>query len=239
MSIPITVVLSLPHPKNQAGADSPLAIDAALLDQIARRPVAEVLTIGSLHDLDPQGPTVKRLEKLDGSVALFSDLPPRAARWMACRLGLCPSWSCFEVADYEDHDSILAQLDPLLEKTSSPGEPVELERVDEEIAVRWHPIVDYEKCINCLECLNYCLFGVYNLDHDENILVENPAMCRPGCPACARVCPEGAIMFPYFNDPQISGRVAKLKKETPKTVENGLDKQDQKLDKLLDELDEF
>jgi NAD-dependent dihydropyrimidine dehydrogenase PreA subunit len=70
---------------------------------------------------------------------------------------------------------------------------------------RWYPVIDYSRCTNCLECLDFCLFGVYGVDGQERILVENQDSCKKGCPACSRVCPEQAIMFPDFKTPAIAG----------------------------------
>jgi ferredoxin len=49
------------------------------------------------------------------------------------------------------------------------------------------------------------LFGVYGVDNVETILVEQPDNCRKGCPACSRVCPENAIIFPQHKTPTIAG----------------------------------
>lgn len=70
---------------------------------------------------------------------------------------------------------------------------------------RWYPVIDYSRCTNCLECLDFCLFGVYGVDGQERILVEHQDSCKKGCPACSRVCPEQAIMFPDFKSPVIAG----------------------------------
>lgn len=70
---------------------------------------------------------------------------------------------------------------------------------------RWYPVIDYTRCTNCMECIDFCLFGVYGLDHSETILVENQDNCRRGCPACSRVCPENAIIFPEHKTPAIAG----------------------------------
>jgi NAD-dependent dihydropyrimidine dehydrogenase PreA subunit len=70
---------------------------------------------------------------------------------------------------------------------------------------RWYPVIDYSRCTNCLECLDFCLFGVYGVDSLERILVENQDACKKGCPACSRVCPENAIMFPEHKTPAIAG----------------------------------
>jgi len=46
---------------------------------------------------------------------------------------------------------------------------------------------------------------VYGVDGAETILVEQPDNCRKGCPACSRVCPENAIIFPQHKTPAIAG----------------------------------
>ena len=78
-------------------------------------------------------------------------------------------------------------------------------RVDESTVRRWYPVIDYSRCTNCLECLDFCLFGVYGISAAEAILVEQPDNCRKGCPACSRVCPENAIIFPQHKSPAIAG----------------------------------
>jgi NAD-dependent dihydropyrimidine dehydrogenase PreA subunit len=70
---------------------------------------------------------------------------------------------------------------------------------------RWYPVIDYSRCTNCMECIDFCLFGVYGVDGQERILVENQDNCKKGCPACSRVCPEHAIMFPDYKTPAIAG----------------------------------
>ncbi len=85
---------------------------------------------------------------------------------------------------------------------SSPGEPV---RIIETPGRRWYPVIDYSRCTNCMECIDFCLFGVYGVDGAETILVEQPDNCRKGCPACSRVCPENAIIFPQHKTPGIAG----------------------------------
>jgi hypothetical protein len=70
---------------------------------------------------------------------------------------------------------------------------------------RWYPVIDYSRCTNCMECLDFCLFGVYGVDKLDRILVENQDNCKKGCPACSRVCPEHAIIFPDYKTPAIAG----------------------------------
>ena len=70
---------------------------------------------------------------------------------------------------------------------------------------RWYPVIDYSRCTNCMECIDFCLFGVYGVDNQDRILVESQDNCKKGCPACSRVCPEQAIMFPDYKTPAIAG----------------------------------
>ena len=70
---------------------------------------------------------------------------------------------------------------------------------------RWYPIIDYDRCTNCMECIDFCLFGVYGVDEQERILVEEQDNCKKGCPACSRVCPENAILFAEHKTPAIAG----------------------------------
>jgi NAD-dependent dihydropyrimidine dehydrogenase PreA subunit len=70
---------------------------------------------------------------------------------------------------------------------------------------RWYPVIDYSRCTNCMECIDFCLFGVYGLDHSGTILVEQQDNCKKGCPACSRVCPANAIIFPQHKTPAIAG----------------------------------
>ncbi len=78
-------------------------------------------------------------------------------------------------------------------------------RIEETSGRRWYPVIDYSRCTNCMECIDFCLFGVYGVDRIDTILVEEPDNCRKGCPACSRVCPENAIMFPQHKTPAIAG----------------------------------
>ncbi|MCX6909968.1 MAG: ferredoxin family protein, partial [Verrucomicrobia bacterium] len=61
---------------------------------------------------------------------------------------------------------------------------------------RWYPVIDFGRCNQCMECLDFCLFGVYDVDENGRVVVESPDNCKKGCPACSRVCSENAILFP-------------------------------------------
>ncbi len=89
--------------------------------------------------------------------------------------------------------------------TALEGHRTEPVRIEEAGGRRWYPVIDYSRCTNCMECIDFCLFGVYGIDNIETILVEQPDNCRKGCPACSRVCPENAIIFPQHKTPAIAG----------------------------------
>lgn len=75
----------------------------------------------------------------------------------------------------------------------------------EDTGRRWYPVIDYSRCTNCMECIDFCLFGVYGVDALDRILVEQQDSCKKGCPACSRVCPENAIIFPQHKTAAIAG----------------------------------
>jgi Pyruvate/2-oxoacid:ferredoxin oxidoreductase delta subunit len=71
----------------------------------------------------------------------------------------------------------------------------------------WFPVIDYSRCTNCMQCLSFCLFDVYGVSTERRIQVQNPSNCKTECPACSRVCPEVAIMFPKYRHAPINGDV--------------------------------
>jgi len=119
---------------------------------------------------------------------------------------------CFDLRTHATYEPYLDQIGQIAQTAVGPaGEDVaaaaagRLHQIEEAVRLRWYPVIDYGRCTNCLECLNFCLFGVFGLDGLDVIVAEQPDACRPGCPACARVCPAAAIMFPQHNDPAIAG----------------------------------
>ena len=76
----------------------------------------------------------------------------------------------------------------------------------------WYPVLDREKCVNCGKCHDFCLFGVYSLE-DGQVKVAQPLNCKNNCPACARVCPVGAVIFAKHPEAPINGGEAAAQAE--------------------------
>lgn len=83
----------------------------------------------------------------------------------------------------------------------------------------WFPVIDYARCQGCQQCLGFCLFGVYGVAADGRTEVQHPANCKTGCPACARVCPDGAIVFPKYPNAPINGGQVKEDDPNPEPVQ--------------------
>ncbi len=73
----------------------------------------------------------------------------------------------------------------------------------------WFPVIDFDRCTNCMQCLTFCLFDVYAVDKEQQITVQNQDNCKTDCPACSRVCPEVAILFPKYGKGPINGDVVR------------------------------
>jgi len=61
----------------------------------------------------------------------------------------------------------------------------------------WYPIIDSDRCTRCGQCADFCLFSVYEKGEDR-VSVIQPQNCKNNCPACARICPHTAIIFPKY-----------------------------------------
>jgi hypothetical protein len=117
----------------------------------------------------------------------------------------------------------------------SPAGAGEAEEIAEPAEARWYPVIDYSLCSSCRKCVDFCLFGVYSAG-EERVAVTSPDNCKNGCPACARTCPRGAIMFPhYFADPAIAG--AESPNRDPRAVSLPQREGEDTLDRLIGALE--
>ncbi|MGA7904151.1 MAG: hypothetical protein WCA06_16085, partial [Terrimicrobiaceae bacterium] len=103
-----------------------------------------------------------------------------------------------------------SSLSRTIRLNASETEQIEIIHVESRASERagwkpWFPVIDYDRCTNCMQCLSFCLFGVYGVDAEKRIQVQNQDKCKTNCPACSRVCPEAAIMFPKYKSGPING----------------------------------
>lgn len=70
----------------------------------------------------------------------------------------------------------------------------------------WFPVIDKNRCSECGECHDFCLFGVYEYEKGK-VKVSQPRNCKNNCPACARVCPQKAVIFPKYEKSPINGGI--------------------------------
>jgi NAD-dependent dihydropyrimidine dehydrogenase PreA subunit len=127
---------------------------------------------------------------------------------------------CLDLRDYSSHEPYVQEIRRIAEecrerhaaKAVASAPLVQLgtprfapEQLLSQPGRRWYPVIDYSRCTNCMECIDFCLFGVYGVDKLDRILVESQDNCKRGCPACSRVCPEHAIIFPDYKTPAIAG----------------------------------
>ena len=68
-----------------------------------------------------------------------------------------------------------------------------------EIKFPWYPTIDYEKCVSCGKCVEYCKLGTFELEErngKKSPIVKNPNNCVVLCNGCDTICPAGAIKHP-------------------------------------------
>ena len=63
---------------------------------------------------------------------------------------------------------------------------------------KWYPMINYEKCTECGNCIENCFHNVYSKEKAPRPVVINPEGCIQGCTGCGSICPNGAIE--YFGD---------------------------------------
>lgn len=61
--------------------------------------------------------------------------------------------------------------------------------------IKWFPTINYELCISCGSCAQFCPHDVYDKQSDR-VIVARPFNCVVGCESCKNTCPVDAISFP-------------------------------------------
>jgi len=171
-------------------------------------PVADLCELAARRD-----PSLERLARADDLhvIACY----PRAVRWLfACAGAPLADGAVIHNMREQSADDILAHVAPHTHsapREDTGGEP-ETPRGPSQTAtptfpekqpdqwIAWYPVIDYDRCRNCKQCLEFCLFGAFALDDAGTVRVAAPDRCKLNCPACARVCPASAIIFPKFRE---------------------------------------
>lgn len=164
-----------------------------------------VLSVPHLYHVAEADPVWDRLRLLDRPMVVLCWLQPRAMQWVLARHGIgLDGVTCINLADRTPVDELagrVATLAPDAATQDAVGDPAQ---------PRWYPVVDKSRCTDCGHCSEFCLFGVYEI-RDGKVYIVQPDRCKPGCPACSRICPQSAIMFPlYARDPAIAGAPGQL-----------------------------
>ena len=59
----------------------------------------------------------------------------------------------------------------------------------------WYPVINYELCIECGNCIKKCGHGVYNKEKAPHPVVIFPDGCVQGCNGCGNLCSVQAIEY--------------------------------------------
>jgi len=199
--------------------------------ELCRRRGLRLVLAPDIHHLAEDSPAWKTLAGIPGPMAVLSGLHPRPAQWILDRHGVRPGkLALFRLDAFTDAAACMAAIEeafPAGAETATAaqtsgmpetGPEPELDPVvlDEPLVLRWYPVIDRSRCVDCKNCLQFCLFGVYGTDPEGRLAVKAPDHCKSGCPACSRICPQGAILFPlYDKDPAIAGAPGLIKTPDP------------------------
>ncbi|OVE77343.1 hypothetical protein BVX99_02835 [bacterium F16] len=168
------------------------------LDDIDLRVVDDLCGLAEKKRLEKTG-----IGKHDHVVACF----PRAVRWLLNDSSENSDQQHTQFHNLRENsaDEILLKLKlPLPASTGiPPGSDTGDDRPPE--WPPWYPVIDYDRCTHCGQCLSFCLFNVFDKDEQNDVVVAAPRNCKDNCPACARICPEVAIMFPKTDSAPING----------------------------------
>jgi NAD-dependent dihydropyrimidine dehydrogenase PreA subunit len=221
---------------------SETAFDTEIAESTATRFNTPVLSIPFFYDLRSFGSTIRRLQSLDEPGLFLAPFPERASKNLLAHLGIQKIVAVMDISD-ANSDRIFKFIEAAGSLWKS-GQNGKVERLEEMTVRRWYPVIDQKECIGCLECVNFCLFGVYVIGKNDKPVTDQPDACRDGCPACARVCPGAAIMFPLHTDPDLSGQtdpetVRKKIKTNPAQAEEERKRQISTENDWVEQVDQF
>lgn len=227
-----TVVLSRVPPDDAAKFEAKFSELSAALTAAG----VAFTAVDSIYDLREDDEGAAFLRSIAGDMICIAWHYPRATKWVLARQNLevngrARKLHCVDARDASTDTLARTTLDILKGTATAVVEAPERkdpppksdltpkERgalaenqlpppLNAELSPRWYPVIDYDTCTNCMDCMDFCLFGVYGVDAEATLRVVQQDQCRQDCPACSRVCPVGAIMFPkYQTNQSIAGAI--------------------------------
>jgi len=133
----------------------------------------------------------------DNDEVLLIACYPRAVKSLLGNCGIDASNSKFNYLNFREmNNSQLFEAIQLFFAGSGEA-PVYTEFKSNSDWPSWFPMIDYSRCNTCGQCADFCLFGVFD-KRDNKVVVINPKGCKNNCPACGRICPQTAIIFPKY-----------------------------------------
>ncbi len=199
--------------RTPAPTDSSAALEAGLLSALATCSGERVVIVPHLYYLTPDHPATHAVRAFSGKLVVCAWLYPRAIMCILRSLGISQdapvkAFDCRDFTDVADGaEQVLSHLHQDASQAGTHTPTAAGEEFTTSVQERWYPVIDYERCVNCRQCHEFCLFGVYAIDEPGQVQVVQPDKCKPGCPACSRLCPQGAILFPHcLTDEGIAGK---------------------------------
>ncbi len=81
---------------------------------------------------------------------------PRAVKWLFARAGAPLDDDRVELFNARTGD-----IDEIIGALTASGTPGDVSHTGQKGDwIPWFPVIDYDRCTNCKQCLNFCLFGV-------------------------------------------------------------------------------
>jgi NAD-dependent dihydropyrimidine dehydrogenase PreA subunit len=166
----------------------------------------DILIVPHIYHLPDNSEVWSLLSDRAGQMVVVSWLHPRPIEFLLRKHGTTPHLA-LNLGAFDTAEACFEAIKASISASDAKAETLEL---TEPLSARWYPVVDLARCNNCGHCLQFCIFDVFTSDDSGAVVVQNPDNCKPGCPACSRVCPESAIMFPlYVKDEAIAGAPGK------------------------------
>lgn len=184
-------------------------LERRLIEALAAKGLA-VVSVPNLYHLAERSEIWARLASATmGPVVVAGWIHERPTRWILARHRIVgDEMHCVNLAIATTVEAAVAKILPMVGDGGAPGIAEVLG--DDPAFARWYPVLDKDRCTDCGHCLQFCLFGVYATVQGK-VTAVHPQLCKSGCPACGRICPQSAIMFPlYRKDDAIAGAPGKF-----------------------------